>query len=163
MVDQLKGPIFVQKTEPGKFKEGEPVVERNAITAIVKHWKEDKYIGLKWKKVDWDTLITGGIEKGQTAETAAIAEIFEETGYTSPKLVKKLGKTHAKFYHVPKKENRLAHFDCLYFELQNGDRESIGADEQEKHEVVWLSAEEMDKFRLPESHRYTWDELKSKK
>lgn len=152
-------PTFVQTTEPGKVKDGEPFVEREAITAIVKHWSEDKYIGLKWKQVDWDTLITGGIEPGQTAETAAIAEIKEETGYLTPKLVKDLGKTHAKFYHVPKKENRHAHFDCLYFELQDDSRAEVVADEQAKHEVVWLTRQQMEDFRLPASHRFVWNKL----
>lgn len=152
-------PTFVQTTEESAVKAGEPFVDRQAITAIVKHWKEDKYLGLKWKQVDWDTLITGGIEAGQTAETAAIAEIREETGYLNPKLVKNLGKNQAEFYHVPKKENRRAHFDCLYFELKDGKQEPIDSDEQSKHEVVWLTREQMEDFRLPASHRFVWNKL----
>ncbi|MAG12821.1 hypothetical protein CL630_03355 [bacterium] len=150
-------PVFVQKTEPGKVREGKDFVERDAIIAIVKHWSGDKYIGLKWKQVDWDTLITGGIEEGQTSEEAAVAEIIEETGYRNPKLIKELPCTHSKFFHVPKDENRFAHFSALYFELENGDHDEISLEEKEKHEVVWLTREEMERFRLPESHRFSWN------
>ncbi len=152
-------PIFIQTTEPGAVHNGLPFVERQAITAIVKHWSKNEYMGLKWKTVDWETLITGGIEKGQTAEQAAIAEIREETGYLTPKLVKDFGKVHSKFFHVPKNENRHGHFNCLYFELQNGEHEKVSSDEKAKHDVVWLTSKQMQIFRLPESHRYTWDQL----
>ncbi|HET9850541.1 MAG TPA: class I tRNA ligase family protein [Candidatus Saccharimonadales bacterium] len=153
-------PVFEQTTGSSAVKKGQPFVERQAITAIVKHWSEDKYIGLKWKTVDWETLITGGIEKGQTAEQAAIAEIREETGYQNPKLVRVLGKNHAKFFHVPKNENRFAHFTCLLFELADGEREQVSAKEQKNHEVVWLTPAQMEKFDLPQSHRHIWDQIR---
>ena len=152
-------PIFTQITDSSAVKEGAPFVERDAITAIVKHWKEDKYIGLKWKKVDWETVVTGGIEAGQTAEEAAIAEIREETGYLNPVLKRDLGNMQARFFHVPKDENRHANFKCLYFELADGEKEEIVEEEKQNHSVVWLSREEMDKFRLPSSQRYAWDVL----
>ncbi len=153
-------PVFIQKVSGSAVKKDQPFVEREAITAIVKHWKEDKYIGLKWKQVDWETLITGGVEDGQTPEEAAIAEIREETGYLHPVLKQDFGTMHAKFFHVPKNENRHAHFSCLYFELADGVREEIAEEEQQNHEVVWLSAEEMTSFKLPASHRYMWDQLR---
>ena len=152
-------PCFVQTTEPGKVVEGKPFVERNAIFAIVKHWEKDLYIGLKWKKVAWKTLITGGIEKGDTAETAAIKEIIEETGYTHPKLVKDLGLVHSKFYHPPKGENRFGHFQMLYFELADGACNELSEKEKEIHDVLWLSKEEIGKFLTPASHIYAWELL----
>jgi leucyl-tRNA synthetase len=158
-----KIPCFTQTLEPGIFKEGFPVVERNAIMAIVKHWSEDKYIGLKWKKVDWQTLITGGIEKGQTAEQAAIAEIAEETGYLNPKLIKNLGKMDSRFFHVPKNVNRLAHFDVLYFELKDGKRSAVSGEEQSNHEVVWVNREDVGAFVSPMSHKYAWNTMFSGK
>ncbi len=149
-------PIFVQKTDPGAVHWDQPFVEREAITAIVKHWSEDKYIGLKWKEVDWDTLITGGVESGQTPEEAALTEIREETGYQNLKLVKILPRTHAKFFHVPKNHNRFAHFHVLYFELKNGTTKDTSIEEKKIHDVKWLTKKEMESFRLPESHRYAW-------
>lgn len=136
-----------------------PLVEREAISAIVKHWSEDKYIGLKWKKADWDTFITGGVEKGQTSEEAARAEIMEETGYQNFKLVKKLARMHSQFFHVPKNENRFAHFDNFLFQLTDGERKEVSDEEKAKHEVVWLTKEELETFRLPEGHRLIWEQV----
>lgn len=158
-IRQVIEPLYVQTTEPGAVKNDQPFVERNAITAIVKHWSEDKYLGLKWKKVDWDTFLTGGVEEGQTPEAAAIREIKEETGYVNPKLIRQLSGTHAQFFHVPKGHNRFAHFSDFYFELENDERVTVDASEEANHDVVWLTPEEMESFRLPESHRYIWNEL----
>ena len=154
------GPIlFKQVTESSAFKEGAPIAERNAVAVIVKHWSEDKYIGLKWKKVDWRTLITGGPEGEQTAEEGAMTEIIEETGYLNPKFMRKLGNVDAKFFHVPKNTNRFAHFDVLYFKLTDGNRRELSSEEKANHDVLWLSKEEMTKFLTPASHRYMWDTM----
>ncbi len=152
-------PCFTQIVEPGTVRKDLPFVERNAIAAIVKHWSEDKYIGLKWKKVAWQTLITGGIEKGQTAEEAARMEIQEETGYKNLKFVKHLGKVESKFFHVPKNENRHAHFDVLYFELQNDEKEEISDKEKSNHEVVWVEKDKMEGFVGAMGQKYMWSGL----
>lgn len=151
--------LFIQATESSAFKEGLPVAERNAVAVIVKHWSEDKYIGLKWKKVDWRTIITGGPEGKQTAEEGAMTEIIEETGYQNPKFVRKLGNVDAKFFHVSKNVNRFAHFDVLYFELADGARRDLTEEEKANHDIVWLTKEEMTNFLTPASHRYIWDTL----
>ncbi len=153
-IKQVIEPFYVQTTEPGVYRKDEPIVPRNGIITIVKHWSEEKYIGLKWKKVAWGTFITGGIEKGQTAEQAGVAEIREETGYSHPKFIRELGVTHGLFYHVPKKENRLVHGHVLYFELQNGAREEISEEENAIHEVKWLTLDELEKFLTPATHTY---------
>ena len=152
-------PAFISRTGVDAIKNGFPIVHRNAIMAIVKHWSEDKYIGLKWKKVDWQTFITGGPEGEETPEEGAKTEIIEETGYLHPKLIKKLGKTHSNFFHVPKNLNRFAHFDVFYFELQDGEKKEISQNENDNHEVVWLSRDEIEKFALPSSQKYSWNEL----
>jgi leucyl-tRNA synthetase len=144
-------PLFIDKIE-----ESLPFVERNAISAIVKHWSENKYLGLKWKKANWGTFITGGVEKGQTPEEAARREIEEETGYFDLKFIKNLPSTHSKFYHIPKKENRFAHFTNFYFELKNGEQKEITDEEKTKHELVWLSPNEVEKFITPEGQLRDW-------
>jgi leucyl-tRNA synthetase len=149
-------PCFMQVIEPGKIRKDLPFVERKTITAIVKHWSEDKYIGLVWKKVPWKTFITGGVEKGQSVEEAAFAEVREETGYQNIKFVKNLGKVSSKFFHVPKGENRSAHFDVLYLELKDGERIEVSEKEQANHDVVWVSKEEIKSFITPEAQKYMW-------
>src|SRR3989344_2812850 len=155
----LSEPCFVTRAGPDAVCEGMPFVERNAIIAIVKHWSEDSYIGLKWKKADWRTFITGGIKKGQTAEQAAIAEIKEETGYLHPVLKKNLGIEHSKFFHLPKKENRFGHFTILYFELKDAAQKSVAKEEQEHHDVAWVAKEEVSRFITPAAQKYAWSKV----
>lgn len=151
-------PLFVD-TGMNAVRADLPFVERDAITAVVRDPKTGKYLGLKWKEVDWDTLITGGIEEGQTAEEAALAEIREETGYKNLRLVTELPRYHSKFFHHPKGVNRFAHFRCFLFELTDDEHEEISAEERSKHDPLWLSPEEMDEFRLPEGHRFIMEQV----
>ncbi|MDO8407966.1 MAG: class I tRNA ligase family protein [bacterium] len=147
-------PTYEQTTEPGKIRNGEPFDHREAIIAIVKHWSKEKYIALKWKEVAWGTFITGGIEEGQTPETAAKAELLEEVGYTDAKFVKDFGVVHGKFYHVPKKTNRNAHAHVVYLELQSDAKKPIADTEQAIHEVLWLTADELKRFLTPDTHQH---------
>ncbi len=148
---------FYQFQGSGKIHADEPYVERDAIMALVKHWSEDKYLGLRWKKVDWETLITGGVEKGQKPEEAARAEIEQETGYKNLKLLNYFGSADSRFYHGPKKQNRFGHFHMYVFELKDGERNLLTEEEKGNHEPVWLTKDELQKFSLPSSHRYLFD------
>jgi leucyl-tRNA synthetase len=141
-------PEYTQTTEPGKVIDNLPFDHRDTVIAIVKHWNEEKYIALKWKKVAWGTFVTGGIERGQSPEEAARMEIREETGYTNLKLSAEFGRVHGKFYHVPKKVNRVAHAHVLYFELLDGAHEVISEEEQDNHDVYWLTSTEL-KVHIP--------------
>jgi len=153
-IQDVLEPLFYGKGATDKVEPSKPFVERDAVAGIVKHPTEDKYLGLKWKKIAWHTFITGGIEKGQTPEEAIRAEIREETGYTDLKLVREFGVFHSKFFHGPKDENRFGHFRPFYFELQSETREEVEEAEKEKHEPLWLTKEECLKLMTAESHKY---------
>jgi len=152
-IEYNKEPLFIA-TGNDAPRDNLPFVEREAITAIVYDPKTNSYLGLRWKQVDWDTFITGGVENGQTPEAAARAEVREESGYRNLRLISELPRFHSKFYHAPKEVNRFAHFHSFLFELENEEREQILTDEQQKHECVWLNKIELEKFRLPEGHRF---------
>ena len=139
--------------EPGKSHENEPYQDRETIIAMVKHWSEDKYIALKWKKVAWTTFVTGGIEEGQTPEEAAAREIREETGFVHAKFIKEFGKTHGKFFHVPKQKNINAHAHALYFELQDSEQEATADEEKDIHDILWLTADELKDSLTADAHR----------
>lgn len=131
-----------------------PFKERDAITAIVRNPEDSTYLGLRWKKIDWETFITGGIEDGQTAEEAARTEVLEETGYSELRLVCNLPRYDAKFFHGPKNENRHARFQCFLFELSGDKMRTLSEEELAKHEPVWLNDSDLEQFNLPEGHRY---------
>lgn len=149
-------PQYVEEKEPGKVRPELPFVPRDGIIAIVKHHTEDKYLGLKWKKVAWGTWITGGIEEGQTAEQAARDEILQETGYKNFRLISEPGVVHGQFYHVPKKENRHLHGRIVQFELVDDEREAVSDDEQAIHDLVWLSPAEVERFMTADAHQWAW-------
>lgn len=155
-IKQVIEPLFISTSGNDAIHKDLPFIEREAISVIVKHWSLDKYLCLKWKKVDWGTFVTGGVEKGQSPEQAARAEIEQETGYFNLKLVKEFGSFHSKFFHVPKNVNRFAHLHCLYFELENGEQKETTNEEKEKHEVLWIEEKNIINFLTPEGQRHQW-------
>ncbi len=139
-----------------------PLVERNAIHAIVKHWREDKYLLLKWKEVDWVTFVTGGVEDGENILDAAIREVHEETGYKNLILKKEFRRSHSKFYHVPKKENRFGHFHNFLFELKDGEREELSGEENSKHALEWVDKDRVAGMIVQEGVLRDWNFLTGK-
>ncbi|USN87392.1 MAG: NUDIX hydrolase [Candidatus Nomurabacteria bacterium] len=85
--------------------EGAEIIERNAINAVVCNPKTGRYMLLKWKDLPWIAFVSGGIEKGQTAEEAVRTEVKQETGYINLKLISVLPRYNALFWHGGKKVN----------------------------------------------------------
>ncbi|NTV44141.1 MAG: leucine--tRNA ligase [Candidatus Yonathbacteria bacterium] len=145
-------PLLTQTEGTATFREDEPSVDSDGVIGLVKHWSEDKYIGLYWPSASWGTLLTGGIDEGETPEETILKEIREETGYTSARIVEYLGVIHSKYYHHPKAQNRIGHARTFIVELQNGDQESVSEEETKKHEVRWLTKDELKAFLTATSH-----------
>jgi 8-oxo-dGTP pyrophosphatase MutT (NUDIX family) len=138
-------PYFIDKNNPPR--DGKKTVERNTVQCIVKHWNKDLYLGLRNKKFGFQTYVIGGIDRGEDALTAGRREILEETGFTTPRFVKKLGDIiHSAYFATHKDENRLARVQGLYFELENGEQDDIAPHEMADVEIVWLTKEEMPSF-----------------
>ena len=146
-------PVLTQTTGTATFRENEPVQQSNGIIAIIKHWSEEKYLGLRCPAAGWGTFLTGGIEEGMTPEETVLKEIHEETGYKNARIIRKIGVIHSRYYHEPKKLNRFGHAPTFYVELQNGDSDPISEEETSKHEAVWLTKEELKTFLTAESHQ----------
>lgn len=145
-IKQVIAPTVTDPKSPPK--DGEPVVFRRAVQVILKDPKTDKVLCLKSKKFPWTTLIVGGVEEGEDIKDAAEREVLEETGYKNIKYVKTLGGiVDSNFYAQHKKENRKAHFSALVFELANDEMSEVSQEEQDAHEIQWV----------------TWDELKNDK
>jgi leucyl-tRNA synthetase len=146
-IREVVEPLYVKTGDKDGVKKELPFKKRHAAVAVIKHWSEDKYLCLKWKKTDWRGFVVGGIETGETAIEAAQREIVEETGYTTAMLVKEIDHTvHAQFYHAVKQENRWAHFHPVVFQLKNGNKVETDEAEKEIHDLVWVSRNEMEKY-----------------
>lgn len=151
-IKQVIEPILIQNTGSATFRENEPMQDSNGIIAIIKHWSEDKYLGLHWPEVGWGTLLTGGIDEGFTPEQTVIKEIHEETGYKNIRVVRDLGLIHSKYYHAPKKINRFGHASTFYVELVDNEKDTVSIEETTKHEINWLTKDELKKFLTAASH-----------
>jgi leucyl-tRNA synthetase len=147
-------PVFIDNP-----KADLPLVERNAIHAIVKHWSEDKYLLLRWKQVGWVTFVTGGVEDGEDILEAAMREVREETGYKNFILKKEFRRSHSQFYHVPKKENRFGHFNNFLFELKDGEREDLSEEENSKHTLEWVDKDKVAGMIVQEGVLRDWNFL----
>ncbi len=154
-------PIFID-LDQNALRPDKPLVPRDATIAFVRDPKTDMFLGLKWKKVDWDTMVTGGIEDGDTALETALKEILQETGYRNLRLVAELPRWSSLFFHSPKDENRYATWTSYFFELVDDEQDPISAEELEKHEPVWLTREQMEEFRLPEGPRWLWEQVEER-
>lgn len=119
-------------------REGAQDTERNVVMCVIKHPKENKYLTLRWNKLDWHTLVMGGIEEGEDFETAGRREIQEETGYTDLTLVKALPlKINSKFYAKHKELNRSIHTTVLLFQLNDVKAGKTNRDAIEDFEIEW--------------------------
>ncbi|MEK7077058.1 MAG: NUDIX domain-containing protein, partial [Patescibacteria group bacterium] len=157
-IQEVVEPLFVNASGEDAAKKDMPFVERDVVVCIVRHWRENRYLCLKWKRIDWRGFVIGGVEGKENLIQAAKREIREETGYTKTKFIRELGGiVHAQFFHVLKNENRLAHFQGLYFELQGGERVGISEKEQAIHEVLWLTPQEVGQFLNAPDMRVLWE------
>ena len=156
-VRQVVEPVLVQTTGTATFRHDESVQDSRGIIAIVKHWEDDTYMALYWPDAKWGTLLTGGVDEGTTPEETVLKEIREETGYTSAKIVRDLGVIHSKYYHAPKQLNRFGHAATFYLELADDAREEITPEERAKHELRWLTLEELRGFLTATSHQAALD------
>jgi leucyl-tRNA synthetase len=161
-IKQVIEPVLLQTTGTAAFKQDEPVQENRGIIAVIKHWSEDKYLGLHWPEPQWGTWLTGGIDEGFTPEETVYKEILEETGFKNAKIVKSIGMVHSRYYHAPKKVNRLGHTPAFLVELSNGEKNEIEDHESKRHVMKWLSKEEMKKFLTGVSHLQVLEMLDEK-
>ncbi|MBI5003698.1 class I tRNA ligase family protein [Candidatus Kaiserbacteria bacterium] len=156
-------PMFTAKNGEDAVKAELPLNRREAVVCVVKHWSEDKYLCLKWKKVAWSGFVTGGIDGSESKEEAGKREILEETGYKNVRFIKELGQVvNVQFYHVLKKENRWARFQGLLFELTDSEQEQISEEEKDIHDIHWLNRDEVEKFLSVGDMKLIWDRAMGK-
>ena len=147
-------PKYYVSTGDAAVKEGQEFIKREAIVAVVRNPKDDSYLCISWKNAKMNGLVTGGIEEGEDVVECAKREVLEETGYKNLQLVKV--SPHAIntfFYHRIKQQNRWAHFQFVFFDLTDEEKESVNEKEAGQHEVVWKKKNELkDFFTVAEGH-----------
>ena len=140
-ITQVIEESFIDTLNP--HVEGKETTERTGVIGIVRNPKDNTYLCLLWKHADWSTFVTGGVEEGEDSLEAVKREILEETGYSNLSLVANLGNTRSEFYASHKNVNRIGHTTSYLFDLIDDNHSEITAEEQSKHDVVWLTEQEM--------------------
>jgi len=151
---------YERQEGPDAVKKNLPLDERVTLVCVIKHWKDNKYLGVHWTLNDWHGFVTGGVANNEDYPTAGIREIQEETGYSNIEFIKTLGfPVDAKFYQSQKNVNRWAHYTPLLFKLKDGKTHPIDEAEKKLHKLHWLTPEEMDKFLNRVSIRLIWQRV----
>lgn len=125
-------------------REDKEWVYRENVVLIVKHWSEDKYLYIDYKNQDWKCFISGGVEKDETHEEAAIRELKEESGYINIKEIKEMPLKMANvFYAAHKGVNRYSTVTSFFIELLDGECLELAESEMLEHEVKWENKEKL--------------------
>ncbi|MFA6278964.1 MAG: NUDIX domain-containing protein [Candidatus Paceibacterota bacterium] len=143
--------------EDSKLHPGLHVVERPTINVILWNPRTNEFVCLDWQKFGWKTFIIGGIEEGESAETAASREIEEETRYTDVEFVAELGKLRSGYFAAHKNENRIANTTGFLFKLTS-DGQKVNEDAAAlPHVFVWIPRERVADYLTPSSQKYLWE------
>jgi leucyl-tRNA synthetase len=146
-IKHVVAPYFEDFTAECKPRADKPTKKRKAVVALVKHWSEKKYLGLQWKKLEWRTLVTGGIEGDESVEETVKRELLEETGYDHVKSVTVFSQPAVSYFWAPHKDvNMMREGTFVLVELEDGHQQDITPEEKEKHEGVWVEHDKMIEF-----------------
>ncbi len=137
-------PKFVSTSGDEAFRPDEKVVYRDVICAVVRNPKTDEFLCVSWKDHLMNGLVTGGIDDGEDIISAARREVLEETGYKNLRYIDRAPfAINTFFYHRVKEVNRHAHFNYVFFDLENEERDEVDKKESALHDVVWKKREEL--------------------
>ena len=158
-IKQVVAPYFYGEGEE-KVREDKPTQKRHSVIAIIKHNVEDKYLCVDCKNRICKSFVLGGIEKGETAEQAAIREVKEETGYTDVQITDKspfILINH--FYAGYKGVNRYATLDIVFGKINSEKNIGLSEEESNKHVVKWINKEDLNKFISVKNNKFALDIL----
>ena len=155
-IKQVVAPKFFDEKNPPR-KDADNTT-RHVVCNIIKHPTEDKYLVLKYKDLNWNNFVMGGIEEGETVVEAGIREMKEETGYYDIKNAYQINATSFdEFYAAHKGVNRKIVQECIVIELNSLDKQAISKEEEDKYDRVWVEKDKLYDFINIESQKFQVD------
>lgn len=134
-------PVYDDPDNPPR--EGVEIVQRPVIHGFVYDPKSQKYLVVEYQNLPWINFISGGIEEGEDAETAARREIREETGYTDLHFERILGKFTVRYYTARKHINYDSEATQVLFTLKSDTQIPLSNEEQNTQQPIWLTEAEI--------------------
>lgn len=135
---------------------------RNVILAVIKHWNEDQYLIIRYKKDDSIAFLTGGIDDNEDPKDTVIREIKEETGFINIRKIENICDTKCTFYHNRKNKNLNEFVKNYYVELENGENIEISKEERNILDFEWVDENLLKDIITYEEHYYPFNLFKSR-
>ncbi|MCD4761587.1 class I tRNA ligase family protein, partial [bacterium] len=163
-IKQVVAPLYAAgEGHPDKVRNDKRTKKRNVVYVIIKNPKNNKFLIIKWPEYKCTTFVVGGIDEGEDLIEAGKREVLEETGYKNLKFIKQIGEeVHVNYYAKHKNENRYAVAKCLYFELENEEQEEISKEEKNKHKILWVEENKVEKGIIYDNFLHYWNIYKNK-
>lgn len=126
----------------------------SCVTGIIKHWNEEKYLFLKFKKSGETGFVWGSIEENETPLDAIKREISEETGYTDFEVKENFLKySYSRWYKTRKNREELAQDSVFFIKLNSNKWQDFDTCD-EHDEFFWLSKDELVKNISLDHHKF---------
>lgn len=142
---------------------GKEVVKRDTVVVHLRDKSTSKLALLDWHGTleGITTAIMGGVEKGQTPEQAALAEIREEAGFDDVRIVKESPWITGARYHASHKGlNRQSITHSFLAEIDNTDSQKrVDAAEKKLHTLIWEDENEVTDRLVPAEQKLIWQQL----
>lgn len=144
-------------------QDGFEEVVRDTVIVHVRDKSTGKFALLNWhgSLSGITTAIMGGIEEGQSAEEAVLAEIREEAALENVVIVSQARWiTGARYCASHKQENRKAVTYAFLAEVDSlADQGQIAESEQKTHTLVWVDKDKVAQMLTPAHQKQVWDTL----
>jgi len=139
-------------TGEGSPRSEESIVCFDGVTAIIKHWEEDKYFAVEFK-TGQKGFVGGRVEKNESYEDAIIREINEESGYKEMEIEEVLFKdAFSRGYKSWKSQEEFCHERIFVLKLKSDKKRKV--DDKNIYGGHWMSSENIFNDNFFSHHKY---------
>jgi 8-oxo-dGTP diphosphatase len=154
MNEQHDNVPYIRLTGADTPRSDEDVVCFRAVTAVVRHWSEDKYLFVKFCDGVWG-LVGGKVERGESHDAAVMRELEEETIYKNFAIEEVLfHKAFSRGYKTRKDQEEECEERIYLVRALDDERSADIAEEEGISEWAWLTKEEALTKEMLSHHKF---------